>query len=174
MKMNKVKIALLIVIFETLTCASFKNSFLNDIENDNNEALYLEINLSPAELFNYTTSVLRLSYYKNREDKNILLFLEKNNQNITIPEKIKFKCENFSLVKEITNPESHYTGIERNKYISEHFRLLISFKELKEIGQSEKCEIIIYGKISSDDFYIDKNGLKLINKLTSYIETKFK
>lgn len=134
--------------------------------------MHLEINLTPAELFDYTTSILRLSYYKSRGDGNIVLFLEKNNQNITIPEKIKFKCGNYNLTKSITNTVSHHSGSGRNKYISESFRSLISLKDLKAIGQSEKCEIIIYGKLSSDNFYIDKNGQKLISKLTTSIQTK--
>ncbi|TGK82688.1 hypothetical protein EHQ19_08495 [Leptospira montravelensis] len=63
---------LLIIISFSISCATTKNSYINNVEKDDNGNLHLQINLSSDELFNYP-STIRISYYKERSDKNLIL-----------------------------------------------------------------------------------------------------
>ncbi|MBL0956576.1 MAG: hypothetical protein IBJ01_17600 [Leptospira sp.] len=170
--MKFIKIFLIFTILNSFACASLKNGLFNDIEYGN-ESLNLEINLTSPELFDYSTSIMSLSYYKKREEQNLIVYIEKNNQNITVPEKIKIKCENTSIIKNITNPQSHLSDYGKNKFVSERLRFLLSLNELKTFSENNKCKIFIYGKLSSDDFEIDKNGQLLIRKFLKEIDSSF-
>jgi hypothetical protein len=171
-KMKFIKIALLLTILNTFACASLKNGLFNDIEYGN-ESLNLEINLTSPELFDYSTSIMSLSYFKKREDKNLIIYIEKNNQNITVPERIKIKCEKFSIIKNVLNPQSHLSGYGKNKFVSESIRFFISLNELRTFSENNKCILFIYGKLSTDDFEIDKNGQLLIRKFLNEIDLSF-
>lgn len=152
-------------------CASFKNKFLNNVDAKNDNELHTEITLSSTEIFDYSNAFLQLSYYKNRTDKKVILFFEKNNQNITIPESIKFKCNAFKLKLSAINPDTRNKGQGRNKTITESLRTLLTIEELKEISLNEKCEIFIYGRISNDSFYLKNDGLLLVRKFVNAIES---
>lgn len=149
---------------------SIKNKFLNNVDAPNKNELHIEITLSPTETLNYSNAFIQFSYYKDRSDKKVILFFEKRNQNITLPESQKFKCDGFNIKLSANNPDSRNTGQERNNTITESLRTLLTIEELKQISLTEKCEVFIYGRISTDSFYLKHAGLLLLRKFLNSIE----
>ncbi|MCW7483263.1 hypothetical protein [Leptospira kanakyensis] len=170
MKNNKLNIILIISLFICYECAAFKNKFLNNVDAPNKNELHTEIALSSTEKFDYSIIFIQFSYYKDRSDKKIILFFEKRNQNITLPESLKFKCDEFRIKLSAINPDTRNTGQGRNKIITESLRSLITIEELKAISLTQKCEVFIYGRISTDSFYLKNDGLHLIRKFLDSIE----
>ncbi|TGK87196.1 hypothetical protein EHQ24_03110 [Leptospira noumeaensis] len=149
---------------------SIKNNFLNNVDAPNKNELHIETTLSPTEKLDHSNAFIQFSYYKDRSDKKVILFLEKRNQNITVPESLKFKCDGFNLKLSANNPDSRNTGQGRNKTINESLRTLQTIEELKQISLTEKCKVFIYGRISTDSFYLKDDGLLLLRKFVNSIE----
>lgn len=170
MENNKLSIILIILLSICCECAALKNKFINNVDATNKNELHTEITLSPTETFDYSNAFIQFSYYKDRSDKKIILFFEKRNQNITVPESLKFKCDGFNLKLSANNPDSRNTGQGRYKTITESLRTLLTIEELKQISLTEKCEVLIYGRISTDSFYLKDDGLLLVRKFVNSIE----